>query len=56
VSLQCIVHLGKGLLSLLKETKDNRPTELAVVLIVVHFQDLFKGQDVNAVAEIWQAN
>jgi hypothetical protein len=56
VSLQCIIHLGKGLLSLLKESKDNRATKLAIVLVVIHLQDLFKGQDINAVAEIWQAN
>lgn len=52
LDVQGIFHLDKGLLGLLKETKDNRLAELAAVLLVVHLQDLIKGAGINAVTKI----
>lgn len=53
---QCIVHLLEGLLGLLEEAEHNRLAKLPVVLIIVHLQDLLEGQNINAVAEIWQTD
>jgi hypothetical protein len=44
------------LLSLLEESKHDRSAELAFVFIVIHLQNLLKGQGIDAVAKIWQAN
>lgn len=44
------------MLSLLEESKHDRSTELAFVFIVIHLENLLKGQGIDAVAKIWQAN
>jgi hypothetical protein len=54
--LQGVVHLGEGLLGLLEEAKDDGPAELALVLVVVHLQDLLEGHGVDAVAQVGQAD
>jgi hypothetical protein len=43
------------LLRLFKEAVNNRLAELALV-VIVHLQNLLKGQGVDAVAQIWQTN
>ena len=53
---QCVIHLFESLLGLLKEAEHNRSAELAVVLIIIHLQDLLEGHGINAVAEVWQAD
>lgn len=55
-NLQSIVHLGEGLLGLLKEAKDDRAAELALILVVVHLQDLLEGHGINAVAQVGQTD
>jgi len=55
-NVQGVLHLDKGLLGLLKEAKDNGLAELALILVVIHLQDLFEGEGIDAVAEIWQAH
>lgn len=50
--LQCVLHLDEGLLSLLEESEDNGATELAIVLIIVHLENLLKGQGIDAVAQV----
>jgi hypothetical protein len=54
VNLQRIVHLLECLLSLLKETKDNGPGELAIIFLVVHLQDLLKGHGIDAISQVRQ--
>jgi len=51
-----VLHLDKGLLGLLKEAKDNGLAEFALLLVVVHLQDLLKGQGIDTVAEIRQGH
>jgi hypothetical protein len=48
------LHLLERLLSLVKETKDDRSAELAILFVVIHLQDLLKGQGIDAVAKVEQ--
>jgi hypothetical protein len=50
--IQRFVHFVEGLLSLLKKPKNDRPTEFALVLVVVHLEDLLESQDIDAIAKI----
>ena len=56
VDLQGVVHLGEGLLGLLKETKDNGPAERVPLLLVIHLQDLLKRRHIDAVAQVREAD
>jgi hypothetical protein len=44
--LQRIIHFGECLFSLLEESKDDGFAEIPIV-IVIHFQDLLKGDHVD---------
>jgi hypothetical protein len=41
---------------LLKESKDDRSTKVALIFVIIHIQDLLEGQSIDTVAEIWQTN
>jgi hypothetical protein len=47
--LQVCVHLDKGRLRLREEVVHETFAKLALVLVVVHFEDLLKGRAVDAV-------
>ena len=49
-ALQGFVHVPKGGFGLLEESIDDAFAEVALILIVVHFDDLFKGGDVDFLA------
>ena len=49
---QGLVHLLKGVLRLLEKTKDNRLAELAVILTVIHLQDLAKSDRVDSIPQV----
>lgn len=51
LDLQGRLHLVKGALGLIEEAKDDSAAEFLVV-IVVHFEDLFKGVFVDAVFHV----
>jgi hypothetical protein len=44
--VQVCFHCSEGFLGLVEEVEDDAPAELAVVLVLVHFEDL--GGYVNA--------
>jgi len=50
--LQRVVHLLERLFSLLEETEDDRPGEFAVVLFIIHLQDLLESHGINALAQV----
>lgn len=54
--LQSVVHLGEGLLGLLKKSKHDGPAELALVFVVIHLQDLLKCHGIDAIAQVRQAD
>lgn len=49
---QGLIHLLKGVLGLLEKTKDNRLAELAVILAVIHLQDLAKSDRVDSIPQV----
>jgi len=53
---QRLLHLLKRLLRLLKEAKHNALAELALLLIIIHLQDLLKRQGIDAVPQVWEAD
>jgi hypothetical protein len=54
--VQRILHIRECLLRLFEEAKNNRLGKLAIILIVIHLQDLLEGIDIDAVAEVCDAN
>jgi hypothetical protein len=54
--LQRIIHLLECLLSLLKETKDDRPGKFAIIFLVIHLQNLLKRYGIDAFAKVWQGD
>jgi hypothetical protein len=55
-NLQRIIHFLEGLLSLLKETKDDGPRELAIIFFIIHLQDLLKGHGIDAISQVRQGD
>lgn len=53
--VQIRFHLVEGAFSLLEKVEDNALAELALVLIVVHLENLLKGGRVDGVAGVRQA-
>ena len=49
-ALQGFIHVLKGGFGLLEEAIDDASAEVAVILIVVHFNYLFEGGDINLLA------
>lgn len=54
-ALQFNLHLLERGLSLFEEAKDDALGEVTLVLIVIHFQYLLKGQGVDRVTEVRKA-
>ena len=54
--LQCVLHLDEGLLGLLEEAEDDGAAELAIILVVVHLEDLLKGQGIDAITQIGEGD
>jgi hypothetical protein len=48
--LHCLIHLPECCLSLVEETVHDLTAEVPVV-VIVHLKNLFKGWDINAIAE-----
>jgi hypothetical protein len=55
-NVQGLIHLDESLLGLFEESKHNGPAEFAIILIIVHLEDLLEGHRVNAVAQIWETD
>lgn len=53
---QRLLHLLKRLFRLLKEAKHNALAELALLLVIIHLQDLLKRQGIDAVPQVWEAD
>ena len=49
-ALQGFVHVFKGVFGLLEEAIDDAFAEVALILIVVHFDYLFEGGDIDFLA------
>ena len=47
---QCTIHLLETVLGLLEEAVDDSSGEILLVVIFVHFKDLFEGVLVNRVS------
>ena len=52
--LQTLFHLLESSFGLIEEAEDDAAGELAVFLVVVHFEDLLEGHGVDAVAKLGQ--
>ena len=55
LNLRSVIHLGKRLLGLLKESKDSSSTEYALIFVIVHIQDLLEGQNIDTAMELLQS-
>jgi hypothetical protein len=47
-----LVHLVKSAVGLLEEVKDDAPAEFSLILIIVHFENLLEGCDIDVVAKV----
>jgi hypothetical protein len=56
LNLHSVIYLGKRLLGLFKESKDNSSTENALIFVIVHIQDLFDGQNIDTAMELLQSS
>lgn len=56
LNLHSVIYLGKRLLGLFKESKDNSSTENALIFVIVHIQDLFEGQNIDTAMELLQSS
>lgn len=56
LNLRSVIHLGKRLLGLLKESKDSSSTEYALIFVIVHIQDLLEGQNIDTAMELLQSS
>lgn len=54
--LQGFIHFRKSFFSLLKEAKDNRRAKVAVVLALVHLQDLAESYSIDGISQVGQVS
>lgn len=50
--IQAVINILESSFSLVEKPVDNALAEFSLVFVVVHFEDLFKGLGVDAVAEV----
>jgi len=51
-----LIHLVECAVGLLEEIEDDTPAEFSLIFIVVHFEDLLKGCDIDVVAKVAKAD
>lgn len=53
-NLQSRVHLLKGFFGLFKEAEDNGFAEFAIVLTIIHLQNLAEGHNIDRIPKVGQ--